>query len=147
MYSTTLVFPGSQSTTRISLPSELYHLHWENLLPQRCNTSSGEALTLRAVTQINPVGFHRRKVIFFFLHQQVSIAVTSWLGVGPCVHFPLSVLGPSSGLNLCRPCVCCHSFSEVIHMLDLTLFPWRPPSPMALTILLPHLLQSSLSPE
>lgn len=33
----------------------------------------------------------------------------SCLGVGLCVHFPFSVLGFLSGLNLCRSWVCCHN--------------------------------------
>lgn len=49
---------------RIPFPSELQHLHWENLLPQRRKTSFGEAFHFRGVTD-KPSGTPLEKSDFF----------------------------------------------------------------------------------
>lgn len=51
---------------------------------------------------------------WFFLPQQVLIAINLSLKVGLCVHFLFLVLGFSSCLNLCKSCACCHSLFEFI---------------------------------
>lgn len=59
--------------------------------------------------------------------------------------------GTLRGLNLCRPCGCCHSLCEFMRVSVLpclkTWFPWSHPSPLTPTIFLPPLLHRSLSPE
>ena len=66
-----------------------------------------------------------------------------------CVHFP-SISGMPCVLDLCRPCACCHSLWApmcISPVGEKTLFLWSLPSQLAVTILLPSFLQSSLSPE
>lgn len=71
--------------------------------------------------------------------------ICKWLSVGgnflfmtgsSCLLSPLST-GTLPGLNLCRPCPCCHSLPEsirVCHSCSVwrTLLPWCHPSPLAL---------------
>lgn len=45
----------------------------------------------------------------------VLLSVASWVGVGPCDPFPLSLLGPClSGLNPCRFCAVVHMCTSTI---------------------------------
>lgn len=72
------------------------------------------------------------------------------LGMGICVHFSLSLRTPS-GAN-CAGTVHAATISMSLYVcwfysVQNVLIPWCPPSPLALIIFLPPLLQSSLSPE
>lgn len=57
--------------------------------------------------------------------------------------------GTKCGLDLFRPCACCHSLSSYVGSYSVwkVLFPRFLPFPLSLTILLPPLPHSPLSPE
>lgn len=51
----------------------------------------------------------------FFLSKQVSIAGNFLVRGGSLCPLPPLGAGTSSGLSLCRPCVCCQSVSSYMH--------------------------------
>lgn len=62
------------------------------------------------------------KINFPFTNQN-QLQMVSWLGIGPCVHISLSVLGPLSDLHLSRSWACFHSLFESICTLTSPLPP------------------------